>query len=85
MPAYHGSRSKKSFGKKPAPFKPKDMHRIGFDCLPKVAEDADELAGLNIVQRWRIPHIHNVAFFKKETEGGRAKSQLPSVSFHARN
>jgi hypothetical protein len=36
---------KKSIGKSPAPFKSKNIHWIRFDCLPKVAEDADDLAG----------------------------------------
>jgi hypothetical protein len=51
MPVHHGGRGKKSIGKSPAPFKPKNMHWIRFDCLPKVAEDADDLAGLYIAQR----------------------------------
>jgi len=45
---------KKSIGKSPALFKPKNMHWIRFDCLPKVAEDADDLAGLYIAQRWGV-------------------------------
>ena len=45
---------KKSIDKNLAPFKPKNMHWIKFDCLPKVAEDADDLAGLYITQRWGV-------------------------------
>ena len=45
---------KKPIGKSPAPFKPKNLHWIRFDCLPKVAEDGDDLAGLYIAQRWGV-------------------------------
>jgi hypothetical protein len=44
MPVHHGGRGKKSIAKSPAPFKPKNLHWIRFDCLPKVAEDGDDLA-----------------------------------------
>ena len=45
---------KKSICKRPAPFKPKKMHWKTFDRLRKVAEDADDLAGLYIAQRWGV-------------------------------
>jgi hypothetical protein len=46
---------KKSIGKRPAPFKPKNMHGEAFDCYRKAAEDADDLEGLYVAQRWGMP------------------------------
>jgi hypothetical protein len=54
LPAHHAVEVKKPIGKRPAPFKPKNMHWKTFDRLRKAAEDPDELAGLYIAQRWGV-------------------------------